>query len=233
MSNIIKLKYIVSGTGRCGTVLLSKFLSSVGIKCGHESIFTPLGYEAAIKKLTRELPVENSGCLKQDTNNIVADSSFMSVPFLELEPFKDVTVIHICRNPINTINSLMNRLGYFWNNDPKICKLPELTKYQIFLYDHFELQKFENPYTRAAAYYVKCNQQIEKHKKVIFHKIEDNIELLADKLNLKKSNYFDDKKANHWGDYKSSFKISMIDNNEIKKMLIEQMKKYQYIKSFL
>ena len=38
-----ELKIISTGTGRCGTAYMSKLLTSVGIPCGHESLFTNKG----------------------------------------------------------------------------------------------------------------------------------------------------------------------------------------------
>jgi hypothetical protein len=35
------MRYLVVGTGRCGTVYMAKLLSSVGVPCGHEATVTP------------------------------------------------------------------------------------------------------------------------------------------------------------------------------------------------
>ena len=37
------MKYIIAGTGRCGTGYMSKIFNEVGIKCGHENVFTVKG----------------------------------------------------------------------------------------------------------------------------------------------------------------------------------------------
>ena len=34
-----KLDFLVTGTGRCGTVYMAELLTSLGIPCGHESLF--------------------------------------------------------------------------------------------------------------------------------------------------------------------------------------------------
>jgi LPS sulfotransferase NodH len=47
-----KLKFLVTGSGRSGTNYMSRFLTSVGIMCGHESIFTHDGITEAIYRLS-------------------------------------------------------------------------------------------------------------------------------------------------------------------------------------
>ena len=47
----MNLKYIIASTGRSGTVYMARLLTSVGVPCGHESIFTWQGIEKAKKIL--------------------------------------------------------------------------------------------------------------------------------------------------------------------------------------
>ena len=50
----MNLKYLVTGTGRCGTVYMARILTSIGIPCGHETIFDYRGTRGARKRLFGE-----------------------------------------------------------------------------------------------------------------------------------------------------------------------------------
>lgn len=76
------LRFVVTGTGRCGTQWISGVFNRLGLPCGHEAIFSH----------TRR---ENKG--------LVGDSSWMAAPFLgEL----DLVVFHQLRHPAKVIRSL-------------------------------------------------------------------------------------------------------------------------------
>ena len=117
---MINLKYIITGTGRSGTLFFSRFFNSIGIICGHESIFTNDGLLNAFKRLKNNLPIINSEISKIydnnwtiDIKNIMADSSYMSAPYIDNQLFLKTTIIHIIRNPINVILSFINTFNYF------------------------------------------------------------------------------------------------------------------------
>lgn len=120
-----KLSFIVTGSGRCGTLCLAKSLSSCGIICGHESIFTNKGLDEALDRLKGKSKIYLSHCARMRENNwlpnledIQADSSYLAAPFLNNEEFKDIPIIHVVRNPIKVINSFVNGLGYFRSSKP-------------------------------------------------------------------------------------------------------------------
>ena len=54
------LKYLITGTGRCGTVFCARSLTNLGTPCGHESIFDWRELELAIKKINGEKTPELS-----------------------------------------------------------------------------------------------------------------------------------------------------------------------------
>ena len=124
---MVNLKYLVTGTGKCGTVFMARFLTSLGIPCGHESIFDWKGYKWAEKRLANKERIELSNTSKSsyhpqavpgqrivqlekwiDINELEAESSYMAAPFLGRDILKDVTIIHIVRNPIKVVNSFCN-----------------------------------------------------------------------------------------------------------------------------
>ena len=84
-----KLQYVVTGTGRCGTVFLANLLTSVAIPCGHESIFTNWGIEEARARLEGQAPIWISAISRAACGDwlpdadIAADSSYMAAPFLD------------------------------------------------------------------------------------------------------------------------------------------------------
>ena len=88
------LKFIVVGTGRCGTAYTAQVLTRMGIPCGHEWVYSahPRRYPDV---------------------EIVGDSSAQAVPFLP--GFKGL-VLHQLRDPLRVIGSL---LGFGLFRDPR------------------------------------------------------------------------------------------------------------------
>jgi hypothetical protein len=83
------LKFIVVGTGRCGTAYIAHVLNHVGIFCGHEWVYTTS---------PGELPV-----------GIIGDSSAQAAPFAASFPG---LVLHQTRHPLKVIGSFL-RFGLF------------------------------------------------------------------------------------------------------------------------
>lgn len=174
------MQLIVSGTGRCGTVYLARLLTSLGIPCGHESIFTPHDLIVALNKIkNRSFNLSNCSMydaltkkkLKTkwvDPKTIVADSSFMSAPFLE--HFSEVPLIHLVRNPLAVITSYMKDLRFFTTEKSGSIWLQ-------FMYEHLpELTKIDNQIERACYFYVHWNNMIENStNKKLFWRLEDTL----------------------------------------------------------
>jgi hypothetical protein len=112
----MSIKYIVTGTGRCGTMFFAKYLTSAGINCGHELIFTNSGVEAANKNLLIN-------------NNVQADSSYMAAPYLSHSLLKNAKIVHLVRDPIKVLNSFVSGYVYFLSPilkcipNSEICRL--------------------------------------------------------------------------------------------------------------
>ncbi|NIQ15395.1 MAG: hypothetical protein GTO02_13665, partial [Candidatus Dadabacteria bacterium] len=176
------IKYIVTGTGRCGTMFMSKLLTSAGIDCGHEVIFTNEGLEAAKQNLF----------LNKET---VAESSYMAAPYLNDPILSEATIIHLVRQPMKVINSFVVAYCYFLSGQASCKKNPyQWTyayppgadpefKFMRFIYSHIpDLCKKMSPVERAALYYIKWNQLIEKGcvgRDFIIHPIESDISNLT------------------------------------------------------
>jgi hypothetical protein len=198
-----KLEYIVTGTGRCGTVFLARFLTSIGIPCGHEFVFGPFTDDVPTK-LKRENSKLSSVSKKNcsdwvDEKIIVADSSFLSAPYLDHPALKRCKIIHLVRDPILVISSFILDGQYFINHHPKDI-------WEDFIYYHLpEFKRKMSAVERAARYYVEWNEMIKEKSKgleTLFFRIEkdDLSKILAF---VKKdvsllTSAFSDKSCNTW-----------------------------------
>jgi len=87
---------VVTGTGRCGTGFAAHWLSSLGLRCGHEALFMFRGLEAALKR---------AAMFRQ----FHADSSWMAAPYLDHEFLEGVPIVHQMRHPRKVIESWMRK----------------------------------------------------------------------------------------------------------------------------
>jgi hypothetical protein len=158
-----RLQYVVTGTGRSGTVYLANLLTKCGLPCGHESIFTPWGLDEALARLAGKsavnvssISVESCGDWFDGSRDLVADSSYMAAPFLDHAVLQDAHVLHVVRHPMDVINSFVIGLNYFQAWIP-----PD--PWHTLIYTHVpELRLDYHPLERAALYYVRWNQMIER-----------------------------------------------------------------------
>jgi len=233
---MVNLKYLITGTGRCGTVYLARFLTSLGIPCGHESIFDWQGMRGAEKRLLGEKKIElsfvsqaryNGKDFKDlddwiDLKHIEAESSYMSAPFLGEEILRDIPIIHVVRNPIKVVNSFCNYINYFNSGIGT-------NSYEQFIYRHLPELKEDMPqYDRACLYYVLWNEMIEKNN-VFFHRIEDDKQSLLDFIGAS-GDYFDDHSVNTLKKIvnKKFLSPSQIENEDIQDRFVAMGTKYGY-----
>lgn len=89
------LKFIVTGTGRCGTGFVSSVLNECGIACGHELVFGPVRTE-------------------RTAFEVEGDSSWLALPAIEGDPRfnPDTRVVHLRRDTEKVIASL-ERIRFF------------------------------------------------------------------------------------------------------------------------
>lgn len=175
----INLQYLVVGTGRCGTVSTSRLLTKAGIPCGHESIFNSEGGNKAVERIKTNTFVQSytsgrDGATLPD--KIIADASYMAVPFLDLPILNKVKIIHLVRHPLEVISSFVYGVNHFQGNH--IVK-----EWDDFIERHLpSINEYSTPVEKAAHFYVAWNNMI--HKKDFFHRIEDNPQILLDKMGL-------------------------------------------------
>jgi hypothetical protein len=198
-----KLKYIITGTGRCGTCFFAKFLTSVGVPCGHEYIFGPQLDDVPVK-LKRERSklsaVSQEGVPKWvDESTIIADSSLLAAPYLDHRMLKNCKIIHLARDPLLVISSFVLDGGYFVGYCPKDI-------WEYFIYTHVpELTAKMSAIERAVNYYIEWNKLIEEKaqgKERLFFRIDrDDLSKAMDFLEINPSLLpisFSDKTCNTW-----------------------------------
>jgi hypothetical protein len=100
------LRYVVLSTGHSGTGYAAKLLTSAGVPCGHESIFTRNGVVGR--------------------PSLQADSSFHAVGYLDHPICQGAKLVHLVRHPLKVIRSWLHG-GTHPENDTwgrKICDWP-------------------------------------------------------------------------------------------------------------
>lgn len=246
-----KLKYIVVGTGRCGTVYMAKLLTSVGIPCGHECIFDHEGIDTAKNRLLGNAPIQMSLISKLghyqeemkgekwlgDYKHVVAESSYMAAPFLQNECLKDAKIIHVIRDPVKVINSFVYGFQYF---DFKTLNKVSVKPYHKFIFNSIpELNNDKlDPISLCALYWVRWNQMIEnlsKDKEYFLQPIEKPLDNLFEFLNIKNvKNYYSNSESNHKNGLREKFNnIKQIPDEKIRNLVIGYAKKFKYIRNIL
>jgi hypothetical protein len=233
----MQLKYLITGTGRCGTVFMARFLTSLGIPCGHESIFGHQGINLAKKRLNGEAWPDLSYCSKNslksgewvpepswldDVSEIEAESSYMAAPFLAEDCLRNTKIIHVVRNPKEVVHSFCNYINYFEHRFPT-------NEFEEFIYGNIkELTEDIPQYDRACLFYIKWNNLIDGHSH-LFYRIEDKLDCVFDFLKIKKENYFSNTSINsHKKATNDFFEIHLISDSSIKKDFVNLGRKYGY-----
>lgn len=234
----MELKYLITGTGRCGTVYMARCLTQWGIPCGHETIFSYDGIHGARRRLSGErekrLSVastmnwkpEGARGLDQwvDPETIVADSSYMAAPFLEDEIFQDAKIVHLVRNPSKVVHSFVNHIDYFQKHD-------QPNTYESFIFRSAPeiAASHLTAYERACLYYVVWNEMIEPHRDILV-RVEDSLNELKLFLGVdvdtkdygdKKVNTFKKPVADH-------FDVARIQDKEVLDRFVAIGERYGY-----
>lgn len=240
-----KLKVLATGTGRCASVYAARFLTSIGIPCGHECIFDYRGFDYALAKLSGAIPITTSDCSRQrikdgsyfpepkwiNEDDIVAESSYLAAPFLKADCFKDTKIIHLVRHPVKVINSFCNYLSYFQTRHPAFWDVAK--RYETFIFSHVsDLFSDMSQYERCALYYIRWNEMIENNLKgrdYLRHKAEDSNDELFDFLGVPKQKvFFDDREINTYRNSAPPFTLDKLPPGKTLDLLKEMGIKYGY-----
>jgi len=135
------ISYVVVSTPRSGTGWMHRALSAMGLACGHETHF--------VYWLQRHGDPNRDG--------VWGDSSWLAAPFLGDLP-DGVVVIHLVRNPLKSIASLVS-LGHFdeW--------LPAKNPYKRFMQKHMpgSMPELATAIERAAWFWASWHRMIDLH----------------------------------------------------------------------
>lgn len=208
---------------------MSNLLTSMGWPCGHEAIFGPHGIARARDILSgREQPENSKISGRGPIESIVGDSSYMSAPFLrEL----DVTVIHVVRNPLKVVASLIG--GMFRNfsaeSPTELEDQPDHILYERFMYEHLpELGEEMPQLDRGCLFYMRWNEMIESSGSVdLFHRIEDPIDRVAKLMGGHGCGY-NDVRCNSFSESSKIWSVSEIKSPKIRSGIVDIMKRYGY-----
>jgi len=238
------LKFIVTGTGRSGSVFMAKLLTQLGIPCGHECIFNHESIDKIAMKLYDPKKRELSFCSTHDLSTItedppetetwvkneetIAESSYMAAPYLKLPELKNVKIIHVVRNPLKVISSFVKSLNYFSQSTPT-------NEWENKIYNNIKgLSNINNQIERACFYYCKWNELIENNTKTNKHilcKLEniDSNQLFFDFIEKQKKKITLPKNINTINKREQNIKITDIPIGDIKNMFIKKCSDYNYI----
>lgn len=237
--NSLKIKYLVTGTGRCGSVFLSRLLTSLGIMCGHEAIFDFQGLDTARLRLAHKATIETSHCSSVNvlTNKpienwhvaeaTIAESSYLAAPFLRIPELKDTKIIHLVRDPFKVIESQVFDYHFFSSTDPV------MQKYLNFIYKHIpEIKLEQTEIDKSVKFYIEWNKLIEETaipENYIRIRIEDQPSIeLFNFLNIEPKECFNNKKINSWKKSTQKFDLNDITNKNLIFELIDLKIKYGY-----
>lgn len=247
-----KLDFLVTGTGRCGTVYVAELLTSLGIPCGHESFFQMPENSKEVnqvekkfeKIITKKIQPQLSKISMQPSKNakgemrrhqpwvekseIIADSSYFSAPFLNHDLLKNTKIIHVVRHPLNVISSFVEDFNYFQKTSAP-TKDDAIDAPQQFIYKNLPILSHKlSPINRGAVYYIEWNRMIEKSNKIdLFVQVEKSPEILMNFLNTENKSYYKNKKRN--SKKRKDTKIKLNDfQPDIRKELIKIGTQYGY-----
>lgn len=235
-----RLQYVVTGTGRCGTVYYARLLTALGFPCGHESVFNYQDLEVAKARLEGVLPLTLSGCSQTrwergqetylgpyvDKDNIVAESSYMAAPHLGHQYLLGAKIIHVVRHPVRVVNSFVNYLHYFY--EPSACKPPN-PFYEAFIYRHVpSVRSAVTPYERGALFYVLWNEMIEQHETLCRVRAEDGPAPLMEAMGVDGPAPFDDREVNTFAVPGRRFSLEHLPRGEIRDRFVAMGRRYGY-----
>ena len=229
----MELKYVVTGTGRCGTLFMANLLTSMGLPCTHEAVFTTEGWDYAWEVMNDFKPAINSRISRGDNLSdyeidTVAESSYMAAPFLGR---LNAGVIHVVRNPFKVVGSLVGHgFRQFSQNSPTDFEDdPYHFAYEKFIYENLpELSDECSQVDRACLFYVRWNEMIEKSGKVeLFHRIEDGTEPIKRHFRFEGECY-ENKTCNSAAEKSRRWSFSEIKNQDLRVRFLEITERYGY-----
>ena len=136
---------------RSGTKYIHEVLKSLGVNCGHETVYSELGYLGWA--------------------NYQVDVSCWSPYYFKREHGDDINILHQTRNPVDSINSNASHWEHFLND--LFSKPNESILVQIDHQNHPRMAQVGTPLEKAVVYYTGHNSMIEeRHSPVLRYAVE-------------------------------------------------------------
>lgn len=99
----VKLEWICTGTGHCGTGYVAQVLTALGFVCGHEHLVHSRGMVRT--------DFSGPGPWGYSWDKVRAESSWRAGRLLDLDLFKNAKLIHIVRAPWHVAESVAPKCG--------------------------------------------------------------------------------------------------------------------------
>jgi hypothetical protein len=164
---LVQIRYVIASTPRSGTAYISQVLSSLGLECGHERFFG-----VSCMSFGKEVcnPTKREYWTRR--NNALGDSSWLVVPHLACLP-KEAKIIHIVRDPIASLNSMIHTDHFRWDiNDDHWTR-----KYAQYIFKELgQVAWPDDQLGRAQLFYVQWHKLILEHsssQNYVFSCLED------------------------------------------------------------
>lgn len=218
---MVKLRYIMTGTGRNGSGYIANILNKNGIKTGHENLFGICPRSTSYVDYARN-NIKSNKILQ-------AESSWLIAPFLR-EDFisKDTKLLHIIRNPYHFIKSTVeiNDINLKNAHSPYVrhvmkygkvdlkSQIPSLTDFYLNWITMIEDQR--KLFNNSAI--IKL-EELKDSQGFLSKFFETNIKISSIKINTKTNRKSKLSRKQHFDIIKS------IEDNED---LLELIKKYNY-----
>jgi hypothetical protein len=216
------LSFIVTGTPRSGTVFMARLLTSFNVPCGHEAYFheNTKPEQLDLDKIPKLSYVSTYNLVQRkklpkwvDETKLVADSSYLAAPLLNLPDVAKVPVIHVVRNPLKVISSIFFDLEYFQNNEP-------MNSFEEFIYVYLpQVFTCKTKLERVCEFWMGWNKMIRSSihspRPYLLHQIESgpNKELIKFLKCNPTLEPFNDVKINSWNKRTKDFTLDDIPEN--------------------
>jgi hypothetical protein len=241
LGRMIDLQYLVTGTGRCGTVYMARLLSSLGLMCGHEAFFDEQGLAVALERL-RSAEFESSWVSRNDMltrqevapwfdrQRVCAESSYMAAPFMREEMLREAAIVHVLRHPLKVVSSFVQDI-HFFNTDVH----PE-SNYRSFVLQWVpEVMRHDNEIERACEYWIQWNEMIERNaagRRYLRFQVESQVsDALLDFLQVPaggRESAFRDDRVNTWRQREQDLRLEDIPAGGTRERLVALAERYGY-----
>jgi len=228
-----RLAVLATSTARSGSVYMARLLTSLGLTCGHEAVFGCRGLAYAVHVLrTGELGtsfVSTYDVLGNqvqppwfDRNALSAESSHMAAPFIDAPCLDGAAVVHVVRNPLAVVSSLVHDMRFFCD------ETGYFEEFRKFVCSHMpDVMHLPTEIERACMYWIQWNEMIARKaagKPYLVFKVESKLsdellEFLKIPASMKNVAYSNDK-TNSWKLRQDDLALADIPEGEVKDRLI-------------